>query len=314
MMKRVQSVKVDGTANDGKFCWLNSGPVEKSVLDKACKVNGLPGMAPNKETRMKSLEWVLNELVTRLDVKQWGNQIKPSRLAKDQAGWEYRREIKGEKQNDHQFLFSANLAPDSKGDDTVRLLEVDTDHVPEWLTDHHQQIERGLTDLYRQRELVYPTAYASAHLSEVFVRQMGAIRVKGNGGGVFFIPRQHIETLDAMADELDRNTVTNGSGGKLDIIGWSVVLSDEPRAYRNVFESFGRHLKEQMQALRDEVANLKYKPRKDGKARRLEAIEEMKKQIEIYSELLRDPLTDLQTLATETEEYVDQAVVQAVMA
>lgn len=288
-----------GSGNNGRFIWWNAGPCDRKVMDEV--LGGRKSNLMNRSTALANLKLTLESAVSSMRLKNRGQPIKFEGLKSGVRGFELYRVIKGETQNEHQFLFSVNL----KDDDSLEFLEFDPDNLPTWFqnTSVVAQWEQVMTAEYRKLEWILPTKYASDVLSECLLTHLKAVRIKE---GFYFVPDSSLPDIERISGVIEQKNTADG--GRLGICSLGTKLSDNPSAQKSLLQSVVTSVKQRIDDLNAGIESLSTrKMRADGAKSRLDECQALRDLISEYSEVLGPPLLSLNKMVDGVEEAISVA-------
>jgi len=266
-------------STEGVLLWWDSHEVPRVALKdglmQAQSTELLPLFDP-----IACLKKVCDELVTATDMKVRGQPIDYRQLRKDVVGVQAVREIKGDKQNQYDFLFSMIAYGNDLDSLSIRFAKVDPDTAP--------QIASKMADLEKQAKdlwVAYKDWTPAKDLTDAMRRLV--YKVKGvmlkESGGLYFIPEEAAEMFEQVASVIEASdTEAQFTIGVTD-------LTMNKRMFKKVMQALETEILAETGKFQDEIATLadnSKKMRRNGIERRLKDISDWTAKVEYYEELM----------------------------
>lgn len=266
-------------STEGVLLWWDSAEVQRDALLGALKGAGFVDLMPLFDP-VACIKRVCNEVVEACDMKVRGCPIDYRPLRKDVIGAQAVREIKGEKQNQYDFLFSMVAQGQNLDELTVSFAKIDPAAAPEVQADMQK-----LETLARTWWLTYRDWIPAKDLTDAMRRLV--FRLKGTmpkkSGGLYFIPDEHVGTFEQVAKAIESSeTEASFTTGIVD-------LSSNPRMFKRVMEGLEAEIMDETGKMQSEIEALatnSKRMRRNGIERRLQDICDWTDKVEYYEKLM----------------------------
>lgn len=279
-----QSIQLDGSGKDGLIITWEPGQLLVTDAQNAFKAANAEALLPKSSTKPGAVRTAFSALLDALNIKVRGMPIQITPLREDLIGYEARRVLKGDVENDPEFVMSVVLEEDSNGA-RIKVAK----HCPIILPQIgilQSQIEDRLTKVYEEELQYYPVSMISSALQRL-VMHLGGISLR-KAGGTYYLPGAAVNVFNMVADALESPT------GKLRINTCCFPIVPSERSYRWVLESLQAEVSGDLAEIEEDLKDLGgRKQRANGMESRLEHASKIDQKISQYESLLNVTLTDL---------------------
>lgn len=266
---------------EGALLWWDAAEVSRDALKAALAAPGkdFTGLLPLFDP-IACLAKICEDVVDSVNLKVRGQPITYRQLRKDVIGVQAVREVKGDKQNRYDFIFSMIARGENLESLTVGFAKIDPDNAKP-VAAKMQQLEQYA----RQCWLEYSKSITAKQLTAAMrslLFQLKGTMVK-ESGGLYFIPEEHADVFEKVA------TVIETSGSEARFTLGITDLTMNKRMFQRVMEGLEAEILASTQQMQDEIAALaegKKRMRRNGIERRLQDICEWTEKVEYYEKLM----------------------------
>lgn len=275
-----QMVRVDGSGQDGMFVWFEPGPIRVDDLRGALTAAGCVQLMPKASTIPSALRETLSGFIEAARIKVRGSPVQINPLREDIKGFEAVKQNRGDTENFHDFVISI---VEDKGQ--VKIAKYNPQHVPQAAI-IRDQLEAKMTEVFQAQLDWIPTSMATSTLARTVLALGGTLCRRT--GGVYFLPEHSATKFEPLADAVD------AAAGKLEVTITKFPLKPGERSYKLVLESIRGEIASGLIEIEQALADLgDRKPRSDGQASRLNALDAMKAKLTQYESLLGVTMQDM---------------------
>jgi len=272
---------IDGSGADfGLLFWESS----KATLDSftaALSPEGFADLLPEAPSKRAALKETLADYITSAGIRKRGEPITPHPLSENVVGFEARRILRGDTENQYTFVMSV-VADEN---DRVHIAKWDSDELPA-LGYAVSNAEYDLTAAYRDKLKWLPTTVATGILNKL-AEAVGGTPVKGKGG-FWWVPAAAAQRLSPVFNVLEMEE----TGPKFTTVVFPLAPSES--SYRSVIESLREEVRVALVEIEESLATLGEKrQRSNGVATRLKRVEELQAKIARYEALLGTAMPEL---------------------
>lgn len=279
-----KALELDGSGQDGMLVTWEPGQLLVVDAQAAFKSANAESMLPKSSTKPNALRTAFSAMIDALNIKVRGTPIHITPLREDLVGFEARRVLKGDVENDPEFVLSVVLE-ENNGDAKVKIAKFD-DAICPMVGLMQDQFEERLLSVYQQELLYYPVSMVSSALQRL-IKRMGGISLR-RAGGSYFLPASSLATFDKVADALEKPGC--------DLQFNTVIFPIKPgeRSYRWVLDSLRKEVETDLSEIQEELKDLGgRRQRSNGMETRLEHATRIDSKVSQYESLLNVTLTDL---------------------
>ena len=279
-----KAIELDGSGQDGMFVTWEPGQLLVEDARSAFRTANAEALLPKSSTKPNALRTAFSAMLDSLNVKVRGMPIQITPLREDLVGFEARRVLKGDVENDPEFLISVVLEEDSNGA-RVKIAKFDANVLTQ-VALMQTQFEERLTRVYEEELNYYPVSMISSAMQRLILN-LGGISLR-QAGGSYFLPAKAAETFSKVADGLE------APGGDLRVNTFTFPLKPGERSYRWVLDALRKEVNACLAEIQEELKDLGgRKQRSNGMETRLEHAVRIDKKISEYESLMNVTLTDL---------------------
>lgn len=265
---------------NGALLWWDAKDVQRDALLSALKADGdYSGLLPLFDP-IACLKKICFDIVKALNLTVRGQPIDYRQLRRDVIGVQAVREVKGDKQNAYQFIFSMVARGSNLDDLRVEFAKIDPDAGKE-IAAKMKQLEKFARDAWVEHSTVITAKQLTATMRSLVFQLRGTMLKES--GSLYFIPEEHADTFEKVA------TVIETSGSEARFTLGITDLSMNPRYFKRVMEGLDAEIKLATQQMQDELAELadgKKKMRRNGIERRLQDICDWTEKVEYYEKMM----------------------------
>ena len=281
---------------NGSWCWWEPGWQWKVGLRETLDEVGLTTVKTDRSTATASLKAAASVLARRIKGTVAVEPLKDKHLNGFEAII-----VTGEgKRNKREHVFTICL-----NGEAVELIDYSDGYGIN--PTNHGALEQYLTSFFMQEEAKMPTNPVSNVVQSIITDHLNGIRCR-RAGIVYFVPPAGVEVLNTLSEKLS----TPDSPFCLTTETASLFTNERS------LELVARSFREQMQALFDEIneeiRQIEGRAYENGTQSRLSRILKAREKIDQYEDFLGVQLDDLRSVASSTEDIVNQAAVASLVA
>lgn len=269
--------------------WSSTRIARPAVVDSYTKI-GKPELVPPHD-KFDALTEACRAVSKECQLHVNGTSLKFEALAGGRCNLEVVRKVKGVRNNDWSFLFSAGVKQDKDGQFFVELLKSSEDSLA--VHEDHDIANAALTDAFHQAMATVSAKDLTESLVRL-VRNCHGIPLK-SGGGAYFFPSE------LSADYLSLQADFHPHGPNLVLLQQD--LSMNPQLCQHMSESLVEDVTEGLERLRQEHGDLMSrggKVRSNGQKRRFDQLADYLSKIKAYRKMLSIPFKELKAAIEET--------------
>lgn len=240
--------------------------------------------------RYDSLVEACRQVCREVGLYGGSGSLKYESLGGGRSSLEVIRKVKGVKQNEWPFLFSARVQ--SEGDEfVVRLIQTTEDAGS--LHKDKAAAEQSLNDYFKQ----YMQTISAKDLTETIVKTVRSFRaspMKSSGGSYFFPDTYAPDYLSLQADLAKHGP---------NLVLYGVDLKTNPQLAKFMSDAIVDEIAEGLEAMREGVSSLQAKggkTRSNGQKKRFDQLAEYMRKVKEYHQILDLPVKQLRAAIEET--------------
>ena len=279
-----KALELDGSGQDGMLVTWEPGQLLVTDAQAAFKAASAESLLPKSSTKPNALRTAFSAMIDALNIKVRGTPIHITPLREDLVGFEARRVLKGDVENDPEFALSV-LLDEASGSPVIKIAKHD-DNICPAVGLMKDSFEATLLEVYQQELLYYPVSMVSSALQRL-IKRLGGISLR-RAGGSYFLPSSSLTTFNKVADALEKPGC--------DLVFNTITFPIKPgeRSYRWVLDSLRKEVEADLAEIQEELQDLGgRKQRSNGMETRLEHATRIDQKVSQYEGLLNVTLTDL---------------------